>query len=109
MMSASERVTNNAGSNTITKSNYVSISPANAEMTGPYFQNFESEGFPIYADNPGANWMITGNTTDSWERVTNASSPNLSPIDNEENTASFRIRSLEFDDAAKHLITSELI
>ena len=48
-----------------------------------------------------ANWMITGNTTDSWERVTNASSPNLSPIDNGENTASFRIRSLEFDDAGE--------
>ena len=70
-------------------------------MTGPYFQNFETEGFPIYADNPAANWMITGNITDSWERVTNASSPNLSPIDNGENTASFRIRSLEFDDAGE--------
>jgi len=94
-------VTNDAGSNTITKSNYVSISPANAEMTGPYFQNFETEGFPIYEDYPEANWMISGNVTDSWERVTNASSPNLSPIDNGENTASFRIRSLEFDDAGE--------
>ena len=45
--------------------------------------------------------MITGNVTDSWERVTNASSPNLSPIDNGENSASFRIRSLEFIDAGE--------
>jgi PKD repeat protein len=94
-------VTNEAGSNTITKSNYVSISSENAEMTGPYFQNFETEGFPIYEDSPVSNWMITGNVTDSWERVTNASSPNLSPIDNGVNAASFRIRSLEFIDAGE--------
>ena len=34
-------------------------------MTGPYFQNFETEGFPIYEDYPEANWMISGNVTDS--------------------------------------------
>ena len=33
-------VTNDAGSNTITKSNYVSIS-ANAEMTGPIFKTLK--------------------------------------------------------------------
>ena len=89
-------VTNNSGSNTITKSNYVTISSVNAEMTGPYFQNFESEEFPTFENNPSWNWTISGNVTDSWERATNASSPNLSPIDNGDNSASFRIRSLEF-------------
>ena len=89
-------VTNNAGSNTITKSNYVTISSVNAEMTGPYFQNFESEEFPTFENNPSWNWTISGNVTESWERATNASSPNLSPIDNGDNSASFRIRSLEF-------------
>ena len=70
-------------------------------MTGPYFQNFEVEGFPTYENYPIANWTITGNITDSWERTTNASSPDLSPIDNGENTASFRIRSLDFIDAGE--------
>ena len=94
-------VTNSAGSNTLTKSNYVTISSANAEMTGPYFQNFESEEFPTYENFPASSWTISGNITDSWERATNASSPNLSPIDNNENSASFRIRSLEFIDAGE--------
>ena len=89
-------VTNNAGSNTITKSNYVTISSVNAEMTGPYFQNFESEEFPTFENNPSWNWTISGNVTESWEHASNASSPNLSPIDNGDNSASFRIRSLEF-------------
>ena len=94
-------VINAAGSNTITKSNYVSIASEYAEMTGPYFQNFEVEGFPTYENYPIANWTITGNITDSWERTTNATSPDLSPIDNGENTASFRIRSLDFIDAGE--------
>ena len=94
-------VINEAGSNTITKSNYVSIASEYAEMTGPYFQNFEVEGFPTYENYPIANWTITGNITDSWERTTNATSPDLSPIDNGENTASFRIRSLDFIDAGE--------
>ncbi len=94
-------VTNGAGSNTITKSNYVSIFSENAEMTGPYFQNFESEEFPTFENNPSWNWTITGDVTDSWERVTSASSPNLSPIDNEENIASFRIRSLNFSEGGE--------
>ena len=94
-------VTNSAGSNTLTKSNYVTISSANAEMTGPYFQNFESEGFPTYENSPASSWTISGNITDSWERATNASSPNLSPIDDGQNSASFRIRSLEFIDAGE--------
>ena len=94
-------VINAAGSNTITKSNYVSIASEYAEMTGPYFQNFEVEGFPTYENYPIANWTITGNITDSWERTTNATSPNLSPIDNGENTASFRIRSLDFIEAGE--------
>ena len=94
-------VINSSGSNTITKSNYVSISSEYAEMTGPYFQNFEVEGFPTYENYPIANWTITGNITDSWERTTNATSPDLSPIDNGENTASFRIRSLDFIDAGE--------
>ena len=45
-------VINAAGSNTITKSNYVSIASEYAEMTGPYFQNFEVEGFPTYENYP---------------------------------------------------------
>ena len=94
-------VINASGSNTITKSNYVSISSEYAEMTGPYFQNFEVEGFPTYENYPIANWTITGNISDSWERTTNATSPDLSPIDNGENTASFRIRSLDFIDAGE--------
>ena len=94
-------LTNSTGSNTLTKSNYVTISSANAEMTGPYFQNFESEAFPTYENSPAWNWTISGNTTDSWERATNAASPNLSPIDNGDNSASFRIRSLEFIDAGE--------
>ena len=94
-------VINASGSNTITKSNYVSIASEYAEMTGPYFQNFEVEGFPTYENYPIANWTITGNISDSWERTTNATSPDLSPIDNGENTASFRIRSLDFIDAGE--------
>ena len=94
-------VTNSAGSNTLTKSNYITISSLNAEMTGPYFQNFESEAFPTFENSPAASWTISGNITDSWERATNASSPNLSPIDNGNNSASFRVRSLEFIDAGE--------
>ncbi|MDG2164510.1 MAG: M43 family zinc metalloprotease [Flavobacteriales bacterium] len=94
-------VTNSAGSNTLTKSNYITISSLNAEMTGPYFQNFESEGFPTFENSPASSWTISGNITDSWERATNASSPNLSPIDNGNNSASFRVRSLEFIDAGE--------
>ena len=94
-------VTNSAGSNTLTKSNYITISSLNAEMTGPYFQNFESEAFPTFENSPAASWSISGNITDSWERATNASSPNLSPIDNGNNSASFRVRSLEFIDAGE--------
>ena len=94
-------VTNSAESNTLTKSNYITISSLNAEMTGPYFQNFESEAFPTFENSPAASWTISGNITDSWERATNASSPNLSPIDNGNNSASFRVRSLEFIDAGE--------
>jgi hypothetical protein len=70
-------------------------------MAGPYFQNFESEAFPTFENNPSWNWTISGNTTGSWERATNAASPNLSPIDNGDNSASFRIRSLEFIEAGE--------
>ncbi|PDH47300.1 MAG: hypothetical protein CND86_03700 [Bacteroidetes bacterium MED-G21] len=94
-------VTNSAGSNTLTKSNYITISSLNAEMTGPYFQSFESEDFPTFENSPASSWTISGNITDSWERVTNASSPNISPINDGQNSASFRIRSLEFIDAGE--------
>lgn len=89
-------VTNAIGSNTITKSGYVTVSSVNAEIEGPYFQDFESEAFPTFDNSPEQNWLMSESDDDAWERTTNASSPDLSPINNGQNEASFRIRSLEF-------------
>jgi PKD repeat protein len=89
-------VTNAVGSNTITKSGYVTVSSVNAEIEGPYFQDFESEAFPTFDNSPEQNWLMSESDDDAWERTTNASSPDLSPINNGQNEASFRIRSLAF-------------
>ena len=62
---------------------------------------YSTESFPVYENTPNLDWTISGNITGSWERSTNASSPNLSPIDNDNNYASFRIRSIDFIDAGE--------
>ena len=103
-------VTNNVGSSSLTREAYVNISDDNANMTGPYFQNFESPGFPMFENNPTWNWTVSESEDPSWERTTEAASPNLSPIDNGENNASFRIRSSEFEQLEeKHILITPSI
>ena len=91
-------VTNSVGSSTISKESYVTISADDADMSAPYFQNFESSEFPTFDNNPHWNWSLSASEDLTWERTTQASSPNLSPIDNGANNASYRIRSSEFDE-----------
>ena len=90
-------VTNSVGSSTITKESYINISEDDADMSAPYFQNFESNDFPIYENNPNWSWILSTSEDQTWVRTTEASSPNLSPIDNGSNNASYRIRSSEFE------------
>ena len=90
-------VTNSVGSSTMTKESYINISADDADMSAPYFQNFESSEFPTFENNPHWNWALSTSDDESWMRTTQAASPNLSPIDNGVNNASYRIRSSEFE------------
>jgi len=97
--------TNGMGSNTTTKETFINISPEEADMSAPYFQNFESNEFPTFESNPHWNWTVSTSEDQSWQWTTEASSPNLSPIDNDVNNASIRIRSSEFQQLGeKHVL-----
>jgi len=102
--------TNRVGSSTTIKEAYVNISPENADMSAPYFQNFESHEFPTFDNNPHWNWTTSASEDPSWQRTTEVSSPNLSPIDNNINSASIRIRSSEFNQIGeKHILITPSI
>ena len=101
---------NNAGSSSLTKSGYISVSDENLNMQYPYFQNFEENSFPLFDNNPNANWTLLPTVDESWSRTLLASSPNFTAIDNGSNNASFRIRSADFtQDGEKHIITTPSI
>jgi PKD repeat protein len=94
-------VTNRVGSSTTTKEAYVNISPENADMPAPYFQNFESDEFPTFDNNPHWNWTVSASEDPSWQRYT---------IENGVNNASFRIRSSEFGQLGKkHILITPSI
>lgn len=90
-------VTNSIGSSTISKEAYVNISAEESDTDAPYIQNFEAYEFPTFENNPHWNWSLSASEDDTWERTTEASSPNTTAIDNGVNNASYRIRSSEFE------------
>ncbi len=101
---------NDAGSSSLTKSGYISVSDESLNMQYPYFQNFEVNSFPLFEDNPNANWTLFPTIDVSWNRTLLASSPNFTAIDNGLNSASFRIRSADFSqDGEKHVIVTPSI
>lgn len=86
---------NAAGERIATKEGYITVTNDEDNRPMPYIQNFESSQFPTYP-NDSWNWLISDLTDPTWSRTTDASSPNITGIDNVENNASVRIRSAEF-------------
>lgn len=91
-------VTSSEGTSSSTISNHIMTTDfVSGELT-PYFETFESSSFPNNA-NDELDWTIEApSNSDSWQRTTAASSPNVSPITaNGLNSASIRIRTSDFD------------
>lgn len=60
---------NSGGSNQITKSNIIQVQNSNTGETLPWSESYENSAFPVNPADSVKNWLIKGNSTSNWARV----------------------------------------
>lgn len=67
--SATLTATSISGSNQITKSNIIQVQNPTVGEELPWLESFENTSFPVNNANSDKSWMIRGNSTSNWSRV----------------------------------------
>jgi PKD repeat protein len=70
---------NSTGSNSVTKTNYITIRPDNPVLSSPLFEGVESSSFPNLTADPFQNWKVNGSTS-SFFRSTEAAATGSASI-----------------------------
>jgi PKD repeat protein len=72
-------VANGTGSNSVTKSSYITIFPNNPSLSSPFFEGIENSSFPNQTSDQFQNWKVNGNVN-SFFRSTETSATGIACI-----------------------------